>query len=298
VQAFLYYLSLPFIYLFSILPIQLLYKISNGLFYINYYFVKYRRTVVQKNLKNSFPSKSIEELEILEKKFFRILIDYIVESLKSFTISKKSLLKKGIIIQNEEMNALARAKKNIIISVGHVGNQELVNQYLSATDDFHFTVKAAYHQLQNPYYEGLFYKSRTRFGSRLFTMKQSYAAIDEQNIDCPFAFFLVNDQSAPPDKSYWTTFLNQETSFYKGMAVFAQKYNMPVFFMHLDRHKRGHFTLSFIKITDTPNEITESEIIEKHVQLLEKNIRQDPPIWLWSHNRWKHKRPKLDQKQS
>jgi KDO2-lipid IV(A) lauroyltransferase len=62
--------------------------------------------------------------------------------------------------------------------------------------------------------------------------------------------------------------------------------------MHLVRHKRGHFTLSFIKITDEPTKISEDEIIEKHVRLLEKNILEDPPIWLWSHKRWKHKRLK------
>jgi Kdo2-lipid IVA lauroyltransferase/acyltransferase len=247
--------------------------------------------VVQNNLRNSFPGKSESERFVIEEKFFRILTDYIVESLKSFTISKKSVLSKGIIIENKEMNAYAKAGKNIIISVGHVGNQELVSMYLAASDHFLFTVKAAYHKLENPYFEQLFYKSRIRFGSRLFTMKQSHVAIQNQTLDSPFAFFLINDQSAPPQKSYWTTFLNQETSFYKGMAIFAQKYDMPVFFMRLDRHKRGEFTLSFEKIIDKPNDITEAEIIERHVKLLEKNILADPPIWLWSHKRWKHKRP-------
>jgi Kdo2-lipid IVA lauroyltransferase/acyltransferase len=290
-QAFLYYLSLPFIFLFSSLPEKVLYLFSDFFFYINFHFIKYRREVVQNNLKNSFPDKSEMELKAIEKNFFRILTDYFLETLKSFTISKKSILQKGIIIANAEMNALAAAGKNIIISVGHVGNQEYVNLFLAASAKFPFTIKAAYHQLQNPFYEKLFLDSRQKFGSKLFTMRQSHAAINKQDIDRPFAFVLVNDQSAPPDKSYWTNFLNQETCFYKGTAVFAKKYDMPVFFMHLERPKRGHFILSFIKITDVPKLISESEILEKHVNLLEANINADPQIWLWSHKRWKHKKP-------
>jgi KDO2-lipid IV(A) lauroyltransferase len=290
-QAFFYYLSLPFIYFFSILPLKILYILSNFLFYINFHFVKYRRKVVNKNIKNSFPEKSQKELEEIEKGFFRILTDYFVESLKSFTISRRGILKVGRIIENKEMNDLAKAGKNIIISVGHVGNQEFVNLFLSASPDLPFTLKAAYHQLQNPYYDRFFLDSRQRFGSEMYSMRKSYTALIEQDKSRPFAFFLVNDQSAPPKNSYWTTFLNQETCFYKGMALFAQKYDMPVFFMHLQRPKRGHFILSFEKITDEPTKITEAEILEKHVNLLEKNIREDPKIWLWSHNRWKHRRP-------
>ncbi|MES2797443.1 MAG: lysophospholipid acyltransferase family protein, partial [Bacteroidota bacterium] len=264
---------------------------SDFLFYVNFYFIKYRRKVVELNLVNSFPEKSKAELLNIEKKFFRILTDYIVESLKSFTISKKAILTKGKIIENPEMTALLKEKRNIIISVGHVGNQELVNLFMSASPDFAFTLKAAYHQLANPYFDQFFHQSRTRFGSQMYTMKGAHLAIHKQDLDRPFAFFLVNDQSSPPNKSYWTNFLNQETSFYKGMAVFAKKYDMPVFFMHLVRPKRGQFELSFVKITDEPTKATENEILEKHVRLLENNILEDPQIWLWSHKRWKHKKP-------
>ncbi len=246
---------------------------------------------MENNLKNSFPEKAKNELYTIEKSFFKILTDYMVESVKSFTISKRNILKKGKIIENTEMFAHAKAGRNIIISVGHVGNQEFVNLFLSATPDFPFHLKAAYHQLANPYFDRFFYNSRIRFGSEMFPMQETYKAVVKQDVGRPFALFLVNDQSSPPTKSYWTQFLSQDTSFYKGTAVFARKYDMPVYFMHLVRPNRGDFELSFIKITDTPKDFKEEEIIEKHVRLLEKNIEEDPPIWLWSHRRWKHKRP-------
>jgi KDO2-lipid IV(A) lauroyltransferase len=27
-----------------------------------------------------------------------------------------------------------------------------------------------------------------------------------------------------------------------------------------------------------------------YLRMLEQNIREHPELWLWSHNRWKHKR--------
>lgn len=269
----------------------ILYRLSDGVYLLLYKWLKYRVKVVRTNIDNSFPTKSTAEKMTIESDFYRILSDYMVEGIKSFTASKNLILSKGSIVKNDEMWAMAAAKKNIIISVGHVGNQELVNLFLSASSEYPFTVKAAFHALANPYFDKMFHRSRERFGSYLFPMKQTYKAMEDQELGRPSSFFLVNDQSAPPHKSYWTTFLHQDTSFYKGMAVSALQYDWPIFFMHVKRTGRGNFELSFKKICDNPAAIGETEILERHVQFLEENINEDPKIWLWSHKRWKHKRP-------
>ena len=53
--AITFYISLPFIYLFSILPFPVLYFLSDLLFPLSYYLVAYRKKVVMTNLRNSFP---------------------------------------------------------------------------------------------------------------------------------------------------------------------------------------------------------------------------------------------------
>jgi Kdo2-lipid IVA lauroyltransferase/acyltransferase len=290
-QALPFYLSIPFIYSLSLLPLSWLYTLSQFVFFVFYKILKYRRAVVYGNIQRSFPEKTEAEHRELEYKFYKTLSDYVVETLKSFTISGTEILKKGRIVPNVEMDALAAANRNIIISAGHVVNQELANLFLAQSPNFRYTVKAAYHSLANRYFDAFFYKSRSRFGTCMYSMKESYSAVDEQDYKRPFAFFLLNDQSAPPHRAYWTRFLGQETSFYKGMAVFAQKYDMPVFYAHFRPYGRGNFELEFVKICDQPKLVTEAEIIEPHVQLLEKNIRAYPHTWLWSHKRWKHQRP-------
>lgn len=45
-------------YLMSLLPLRVLYILSDGLFYLIYYVVKYRRPLVRKHLFDSFPEKT------------------------------------------------------------------------------------------------------------------------------------------------------------------------------------------------------------------------------------------------
>jgi KDO2-lipid IV(A) lauroyltransferase len=44
-------------------------------------------------------------------------------------------------------------------------------------------------------------------------------------------------------------------------------------------------------LTENPDATTDGEISEMHTRRLEKDIIANPETWLWSHRRWKHKRP-------
>jgi len=71
---------------------------------------------------------------------------------------------------------------------------------------------------------------------------------------------------------------------------------LPIFYAHLDKDKKGYYSARFELLTDTPNATHYGEITEKMMQWLEKDIRQDPACWLWSHKRWKHKRPETTER--
>ena len=60
------------LWLIALLPLRVLYMISDSFFVVVYYLVRYRRDVVYANLKNSFPEKSEEEIRKISKKFFRL----------------------------------------------------------------------------------------------------------------------------------------------------------------------------------------------------------------------------------
>ena len=61
-----------------------------------------------------------------------------------------------------------------------------------------------------------------------------------------------------------------------------------VLFGKIQMVKRGHYTLTYIPVSDDPMNTKEGEITTKHTKILEEIIKQRPELWLWTHRRWKH----------
>jgi Kdo2-lipid IVA lauroyltransferase/acyltransferase len=112
---------------------------------------------------------------------------------------------------------------------------------------------------------------------------------DKQNI--PVLTWLAADQTPPWFHPFWTIFLHQETQFFDGPAKIAKRFNQPVLFQHMTRIKRGYYETWFEVLAEDPSEFTETEIILAYVKKVEAVIAQEPACYLWSHRRWKHKRP-------
>jgi KDO2-lipid IV(A) lauroyltransferase len=86
-------------------------------------------------------------------------------------------------------------------------------------------------------------------------------------------------------------FLHQDTPVFLGTEKIAKKLKYPVIYITVKRPKRGFYTIHSTLLFDHPEQTSENEISEIHTRQLEKDIREQPEIWLWSHRRWKHKRP-------
>ena len=101
-----------------------------------------------------------------------------------------------------------------------------------------------------------------------------------------------SDQSPRKDqRAYWMTFLNQETGVQFGAEKFATEHSCAVVYCHIRRLKRGHFQLEYETICEDASQMAYGEITKRHTRRLEKEIINEPAYWLWSHKRWKHKRP-------
>ena len=86
-----YYLVNGFWWLFSLLPLKLLYVLSDCIYYLLYYCIRYRRKVVRKNLVNSFPQKTEKEIIKIEKGFYAWFCDYVVETIKVRSFSEEEM---------------------------------------------------------------------------------------------------------------------------------------------------------------------------------------------------------------
>jgi Kdo2-lipid IVA lauroyltransferase/acyltransferase len=289
-NAIIYYSLVPFLYFFSILPWPVLFVISDITFVFLYYVIGYRRRIVMENLTNSFPEKSRKELKSIEFRFYRFFTDMIFEILKLFTLNPEQKLQRCKMddATSELFKYLYSQKRSVILVMGHYGNWEYCPNGLPFQTDFKSCL--IYHPLSNPYFDRLMSRMRESSGCRLYTMTGALKGMISNRNELNITAFL-SDQAPNPKGAHWMKFLNQETPVFNGSEKIALKLEMAVVYGCLERVKRGKYVFHSSLICEDASEIKPNEITEKHVQLLEKDIRNTPEYWLWTHRRWKHQKP-------
>lgn len=274
----------------------MLYALSDFAFFMMYFVVGYRKKVVYKNLKNSFPDKSEKELKFIEKQFFKHLCDLIVESVKGFTISTDQILKRVVFKNNEVLDQFFDQGKSVIIVTGHYNNWEMVGT--SSGSSIKHQGLGIYKPLSNKFFDTKMRKSRERHGIFMVPMKETIDSL-KKDYGRPYALMFAADQTpSNVNKCYWMMFLNQETPVFFGPEKIAKDFDLPVVYSSMYKKKRGHYEVVHQLITDQPKETSYGEITKAHVRILEEDIKLAPQFWLWSHKRWKRERPEdmpLDQ---
>ena len=114
-----YHIVLCLWYLFSLLPFWVHYLLSDLIYGLLYYLVGYRKKVVRENLASSFPEKSVEELQKSERCFYHFLCDYVVESIKMMTITKRNMQKRMVFKDVELLNQCVEEGQSCAIYIGH-----------------------------------------------------------------------------------------------------------------------------------------------------------------------------------
>ncbi|GHB59889.1 lysophospholipid acyltransferase family protein [Persicitalea jodogahamensis] len=265
------------------------YRFSGFLNFLISRIFGYRKKVVLQNLRRSFPQKSETEILATARRFYGHLSDLIFETVKYRTCPPEEVLER---IEGDIslVDRLYAEGKNILFLMGHRGNWELANLFSSLR--FSHECLVVYRPLANPDFDQWYFDLRTRFGARMIPMNDIAAELRKPR-DRPYAVVLANDQSPPPESAFWTNFLHQETGFFRGGEILARRNGLAVLYADFSRieGKRGFFQVEISLICEHCRDLPKNEILERQIRLLERDIRQQPFNWLWSHRRWKHRRP-------
>lgn len=281
------------VWLISLLPLSILYLLSDVIYLLIFYVVKYRRQVVRDNLVSAFPEKNVEEIKKIEKKFYSFFSDYIVETIKFCTISEKEIRRRIKFEGVEEMvNNLGLTHKNFaFIYLAHYCNWEWVASLALSIHDANPKAVAGqiYHPLKDADFDRLFLKIRGRFHGDNISMKETLRYIlRKRNQGVPTIIGFIADQ-APKWNSihHWTDFLNHKTPVFTGTEQIAKQVDALVYYCHVERPKRGYYRCAITKVTDDAKSWQDYDLTDAYFAHLASTIQSEPSYWLWSHKRWK-----------
>jgi KDO2-lipid IV(A) lauroyltransferase len=278
----------------ALLPMRILYLLSDMLYFLIYRIVGYRRQVVRQNIRHAFPEKTDSERRRMERKFYRHFADYIVETVKLAAIPHDELLRRAHLNNPEIINPLiARGHTCILLLLGHYGNWEWLSGFTDSFDaKLQLQVHPIYKPLTNKAFDRLFVFMRTRFKALVMKKKDVVREVMRlKQTKTPSLVVFIADQT--PGKAnihYRTTFLNQDSAMFIGAERLAVKLDLPVIFADVKQIRRGYYTVDFELITDRSRETAEFAITEQYTRLMERSILREPAYWFWSHRRWKYTR--------
>ena len=277
-------------YLVAILPRFIRYGVLRPLVSLVLRAVKYRKAVILKQLSDSFPNKSEEEIQEICRRYYRHLGEMIIDTLSLAGMNDKKRAKYTEFNLPESFYEVLNGKNAIALS-SHYGFWEIALNLYLVTPDHHIIV--AYRPLKSPLMDRLYKRLRNTNAVDVIPSKQlirHYVAnrngINGKNL----IVGLIADQNCPPTKGCcWHKFLNHDSLFFDGGEQLAVKFGMPVFYMELERLEAGRYRHNYTMLYDGSEEIKPHEITERYVRCLERTIEAKPEYWMWSHRRWKNR---------
>ncbi len=274
----------------SLLPMPVLYVISDLLFVVLYYVIGFRKKVVWDNLTQCFPDKSHKELKRIMRRFYRHFCDMLAETIRLFSMPLEEAKRRCPLRNVEVLQEHYNNGKSVIMVAGHYNNWEMV--IIPFNVKVPHTTIGIYTPLTSPYFEKKMRESRGKYGMVLLPKQQTAAFFEEQKNELNIYLMGADQSPTYAKKVYWMQFLGRETAVAFGTEKYAKKYNYPVVFGHVVKLRRGYYEMWFENVETNPAEAPYGSITEAHTRILEKDILAAPEYWLWTHKRWKRKRQK------
>lgn len=274
----------------SILPFWVIYGISDFFYVIINHIVGYRKGVISDNLNHAFPNKKPAEIATIRNKFYRHFCDMWLETVKMHSMSKKSMQKRITFQGTEILEKYYNQGRSVVLLTVHHNNWEWNTAVQAGIKHQGLVI---YNPLRgSSAMEEFIIQTRERWGAKCIPIHKSGREILKYNRDGkPTLAVLAADQTPRASSRFWTIFLNREAPFFSGPEKIAIRGNQPVVFGYASKIKRGYYNFKFEELISEPQQVNSNEILLRYVRKTEEIIHEEPAYYLWSHRRWKHKRP-------
>ncbi|WP_339920762.1 lysophospholipid acyltransferase family protein [uncultured Flavobacterium sp.] len=288
-QFLVFIIAYPFLWIISILPFRIFYWLSDGVYFLVYYIIGYRKKVVRANIALALPHLSDKERLAIEKKSYHHLCDMFMEMIKTMTISSEEMNRRFVITNIELLNGYEQKEKSIMLLASHYASWEWL---LALNQKVSYQGVGVYKKLSNNYFDKLVRDIRSKYNTELVTTSKTIPYISHNQKEGILSIYgLASDQSPKADRIFhWKSFMGIEVPVHTGAEMLAKKYDLNVIFAKVKKVGRGYYECTLIPISDNPTSVPDFEITDAFIQEVEKQIHEAPEYYFWTHKRWKHKR--------
>ena len=288
--------------LLGLLPLRVHYALGRVVSWLAEDVFRYRRDVVIHNLTKCFPEKNVWDLKPIRKAFYRHLGDMIAETVWFGGCRNAERLRRQRIVEIENPEVAARlfeAAPGMVVMYSHCGNWELYGGFL------HYN----YTDAPFPFNEQNFCVVYLRQSSEMWNeilRDNRFAPLEDREhfqgyiesrdlIRYAFShrdekkFYNINTDQRPYFSSpgnLEVDFMGQRVQTMAGAAALARKMGFSVAYLTMRPDRRGHYLVRYTPICEDASQMSIQDIMQQYYTLLEKDIREQPENYLWTHQRF------------
>ncbi len=274
------------------LPLRVLYVLADVIYFLLFYVVRYRRKVVFKNLHESFPEMTEEQVKATAKQFYLNFADYFVETIKLHHISDSEMMRRMEFVDVDIIDRLWDEGRSIVCYFSHCGNWEWapsITLHTRRRPGESCEFGQVYRPLRNKFFDRYFLDLRSRFGSLSFPKSSVLRDLLRMRRAGTLSItgFMSDQKPSHGDVTHVVEFLNHPTAIITGTEQLARRLGMAVVYWDMEKLSRGHYRITTRLMAEDASATEPYRLTDQYARLLETTIRRNPSIWLWSHKRWK-----------
>jgi len=275
--------------LLSRTPLCVLYGLAGCVYLLAYYVFRHRRHVIGAQLDKVFPDRSESERRRIHREFLKNYCQVMVEILKGASIPGRELIARTRIADVAPVRRFLDAGQSVLLLTSHMGNWEWLLQ--AVTLQLGFPVDAAYKPIRYARGERLMLALRTRFGARLVPAKEVLPDFLRRRAIVHLLAMNADQTPSPTERHHWTRFLGQDTAFYLGAEQIARATRLPIFYVRMQRLRRGFYAVELCELWDGRERTDPGELTDRYARACEQDVLARPADWLWTYRRWRYPKP-------
>lgn len=268
------------LYPVTLLPLSLQRSIGRGCGGLLYIFGPHRRHIADINLQLCFPELDDEQRKQLLRRHFSLYGMGLLESFSAWWVSDKRFNPQVTYDGLQHLQDALQQNKGVLLLSGHFTTLEIGLRLLGRQQPFHIM----YRRHKNALFERTMSGGRERFTGKTIDRKNVRGILN--SLKSGHAVWYGPDQDYGRKHSVFAPFMGVQAATVTGTQRWARVSGSPVIPYFVARTANGYHVKIFPALTDFPSDdaIVDATYINR---LFEKQIRQQPENYLWTHRRFK-----------